>query len=373
MCPGARCRCDGRAGQMRRSALSIAEAERLTYRGQLATGIYRKRRSLRLVGRIGGAALAVGTWCGCDGIQSALEPAGREAEQLADLFWWMAAGTLVIWLAVLGLAVYSVRVDPERGKRRENLFIITFGAVVPTVVLTGLLAYGLAILPGQVALAPEGALKISVDGELWWWRVHYETPGGNSVQLANEVRMPVGQPVQFELRSSNVIHSFWIPSIGGKKDMIPGRINRLALTPTKTGTYRGICAEYCGTSHALMGFFAVVLEQDEFSAWLNRQMQDAPEPANELATRGRELFMANGCGACHAIRGTSATGAIGPDLTHVGSRLSIGAGTLPTTRNNLVKWIGRVHQVKPGVLMPHFGMLQEEDLQAIAAYLEGLK
>ncbi|MEW6156797.1 MAG: cytochrome c oxidase subunit II [Verrucomicrobiota bacterium] len=320
-----------------------------------------------------GSATAFLLLVGCHGQQSALDPAGREAAQLARLFWAMAAGALLIWGAVLGLSFYSVRVSPEKGRRQANLFIVVFGAALPTGILAALLMYGLSILPGQVAQAPPDALKVFVDGEQWWWRVRYQLPDGKSFALANEIRLPVGEPVQFELRSSNVIHAFWIPSIGGKKDMIPGRVTHLALTPTRTGIYRGACAEYCGTSHAFMAFYTVVMEKEEFTRWTMRQSEDAARPSPGLIERGQKLFLANGCGACHAIRGTRAQGLIGPDLTHVGSRLSIGAGILPATRKSFAEWIQKVHRLKPGVLMPHFGMLPEEDVQAMAAYLEELK
>ncbi|RYD41586.1 MAG: c-type cytochrome, partial [Verrucomicrobiaceae bacterium] len=177
----------------------------------------------------------------------------------------------------------------------------------------------------------------------------------------------------FELVSPDVIHSFWIPSIGGKMDMIPGRRTRLALYPTRTGTFRGVCAEYCGGSHALMAFPVVVMEKEAFAQWLALQREPAPEPTDPLAARGRELFLSNGCSACHAIRGIGADGVVGPDLTHMGSRLSLGAGILPNDREAFHKWLADTDKVKPSVLMPHFRMLPPEDLQALAAYLESLQ
>ena len=311
---------------------------------------------------------------GCSGPQSALEPAGRGAERIADLFWWMTVGAVVIWLAVIALALYAERVRPEAHSRRQaNALIIGGGAIIPTVVLAGLLVYGLALTPDLLAPAPEGSLKIAVTGEQWWWRVRYLPPGGGSVELANEIRLPVGDHVEFRLESPDVIHSFWIPSLGGKLDMIPGRLTRLTLEPTRTGVFRGACAEYCGTSHALMSFAVVVLDKADFAAWLERQQQPAQAPAEPLADRGRELFLANGCGACHAVRGTSADGVVGPDLTHVGSRLSLGAGILPNEPDGFFRWIARTEEVKPGVHMPAFGMLPAEDLQALAVYLDGLQ
>jgi cytochrome c oxidase subunit 2 len=311
----------------------------------------------------------------CGGPQSALDPAGRGAERIADLFWWMTAGAVIIWLAVIGLAFYAMRVRPEAHSRRQtNLLIIGGGAIIPTVVLTGLLAYGLALMPDLLAPAPEGSLKIAVTGEQWWWRVRYLPPGGNglAVELANEIRLPVSERVEFRLESPDVIHSFWIPALGGKLDMIPGRTNRLTLEPTRTGVFRGACAEYCGTSHALMSFYVVVLEQADFAAWLAHQQEPARPPVQPLAGRGRELFLANGCGACHTVRGTPADGTVGPDLTHVGGRLSLGAGILPNDPEAFLRWVARTEDVKPGVHMPAFGMLPPEDLRALAVYLDGL-
>lgn len=311
---------------------------------------------------------------GCHGRQSALAPAGREAAQIAQLFWWMAGGAAIIWTAMIALGIWAVRVRPEWiSERRAAQLIIGGGAVVPTVVLGALLAYGLWILPSQVAPAPEGSLRIAVTGEQWWWRVRYLGPDGGGVDLANEIRLPVGEPVEFVLESSDVIHAFWIPSLAGKRDMIPGRVTRLALTPTRTGVFRGVCAEYCGASHALMSFDVTVLEKAEFSRWLGEQEEPARVPDGPLGIRGQEAFLASGCGACHSVRGTPATGVIGPDLTHVGSRLSIGAGVLGSDEAAFAQWIGEVDALKPGVHMPAFGMLPPEDVRAIAAYLEGLR
>jgi cytochrome c oxidase subunit 2 len=285
----------------------------------------------------------------------------------------MAAGAAVIWIAVIGLSIYSVRVHHGAHPRTAAWYIIGGGAVVPTVVLTVLLIYGLSVLPELVAPAPDGSLKVAVSGEQWWWRVRYHPPDGPEFTLANEIRLPVGEPVEFELTAPDVIHSFWIPSLGGKMDMIPGRQTRLALLPTRAGTFRGACAEYCGDSHALMSFYVVVQEPDEYERWLAEQGEPAREPDDPLAERGGELFLSNGCGACHAIRGTPARGLVGPDLTHVGSRLSLGAGILPNEPDAFVRWISRTDELKPGVHMPAFGMLPEEDLRAMAAYLDGLE
>ena len=286
----------------------------------------------------------------------------------------MVGGAVVVWVAVVVLTVYAIRArhDPEQ-ERRAKLFIIGGGALFPTVVLTGLLLFGLAMLPGLVAPAPPGSLKIFVTGGQWWWRVRYQPAEGEPVDLANEIRLPLGEPVEFVLDSPDVIHSFWIPSLGGKTDMIPGRRTRLVLEPTRTGTFRGVCAEYCGTSHALMAFDVVVMTKAEFAHWLDQQRQAAIASSASLAHAGREQFFRNGCSACHTIRGTDARSYVGPDLTHVGGRLSIGAGIMPNDPEGFARWIERTSHVKPGVHMPHLGMLPPEELRALAAYLESLQ
>jgi cytochrome c oxidase subunit 2 len=333
-----------------------------------------KRRSEKAAVRLWGIVTAgVLGLAGCGGAQSALAPAGRSAERIADLFWWMAGGAAVVWVSVLALGVYAVRANSGPSRRQAALLIIGGGAVVPTVVLAVLLVFGLSLLPELVAPAPEGSLRVSVTGEQWWWRVRYEVPEGKAVRLANEIRLPVGEPVEFRLASADVIHSFWIPSLGGKVDMIPGRQTRLALHPTRTGVFRGVCAEYCGASHALMAFTVVVQERADFDRWLEGQAAPARSPTTELAERGRDVFLASGCGACHTVRGTAAGGVVGPDLTHVGSRRSLAAGTLPAEPEDFHRWVAHPKTVKPEVIMPHFGMLPPDDLRALAAYLDGLE
>lgn len=311
---------------------------------------------------------------GCTGVQSALEPAGHDAGRIAALFWWMTGASIVVWAFVVALAVvYARRGRGEKNHRRDRALIVGGGVAFPAVVLTILLVYGLAMIPPTVARAPEGSLQVRVTGEQWWWRVAYERPGGEAVVLANEIRIPAGEPTQLRLDSDNVIHSFWVPSLAGKMDMIPGRITWLTLRPTTTGIFRGACAEYCGTSHALMAFYLEVMEKAAFEQWLDHQARPAVATLDAAASRGGELFLANGCGACHTVRGTSAAGQIGPDLTHVGGRMSVGAGILQNDPGRIRDWLARTGHIKPGVHMPAFGMLPDEDLTALAAYLHALE
>lgn len=329
------------------------------------------RENLSRVGRIAAPSLVF--WlAGCDGPQSALQTAGREAVAAAGLFWIMLVGAGVIWTAVIGTAVYATRV--RRGPHRERIarwFLLGGGVALPVVVLTTLLVYGLSLMSG---LRAEGeGLRLSVTGEQWWWRVSYETSNGTVVRSDNEIRLPVGRRTELLLDSPDVIHSFWIPSLGGKMDMIPGRTTRLVLEPEQAGTYRGACAEYCGPSHALMAFSVEVMEQAAFEDWLAAQAEPAEQPQEVPATRGARLFQDVGCGACHTIRGTAAAGDIGPELTHLASRRTLAAGTLPMTREALVRWIRDPEAVKPGARMPAFDVLGEARMADIAAYLASLK
>jgi cytochrome c oxidase subunit 2 len=304
--------------------------------------------------------------------QSALATAGRDAERIADLFFVMAIGALLVWALVAAIAVYAIRRrDEPHSQRAAKLFIIGGGVALPTIVLAALLAYGLRVLPHLLAPGPPGRLTIDVSAKQWWWRMRYQTPRG-VVETANELRLPLGQRVEIRLSSSDVIHSFWVPSIAGKVDMIPGRTTRLALEPTRTGTFRGVCAEYCGASHALMAFAVVVVEPDEFRRWLDQQSEPAGTPTGALASQGQGEFIANGCGACHTVRGSLADGRVGPDLTHVGSRLQIGAGVLANEPDAFFRWVAHTDVVKPGVHMPAFRALPPESLSALAAYLDSL-
>jgi cytochrome c oxidase subunit 2 len=321
---------------------------------------------------VGGVAALL---AGCSGRQSALHPAGFESTEVAQLFWVMAIGSALVWLLVVGFALYATRTSARRHDPRigRNL-IIGGGVIVPTVVLGALLVYGLQMMPKLRERAAEG-MRLEVSGEQWWWRVRYVDPGSGlaPVELANEVRLPVGRRTEVLLASPDVIHSFWIPSLAGKVDMIPGRINRLVLEPTRIGVFRGACAEYCGASHAHMEFEAVVMAPDAFAAWLAAQRAPAAVPASAAQRRGLASFTRNGCGGCHTVRGTPANGPVGPDLTHVGSRLTLAAGRLSNEQAEFRRWIARTHRLKPEALMPAFDMLPPDELDDLATYMESLQ
>lgn len=309
-----------------------------------------------------GISLLVG---GCSFEQSALHPAGRDASELSALAWFMFAAAVVVWAIVMGAAIYAVLGKKKpRSERFADRLIIGGGVAFPTIGLAILLVFGLSLLPSWTS-ADTPDLRVHVRAEQFWWRLGYEQADGSVVETANELHLPNDATVEFVLSSTDVIHSFWIPALGGKMDAIPGRTNQLRLTPTKPGTYRGVCAEFCGPSHALMAFPVVVHEGSGFTEWMEQQRQ----PASARS----DAFFGAGCGGCHVVRGVSEAGSVGPDLTHFGSRSTIGAGTLANTRENLIAWITTPGHIKPGVGMPSFMSLPEAERAAIADYLMELR
>jgi cytochrome c oxidase subunit II len=219
----------------------------------------------------------------------------------------------------------------------------------------------------------DGALTLSVTGQQWWWRITYEDEQPARVfTTANEIHIPVGEPVLIKLESSDVIHSFWVPNLTGKMDAIPGRQNQLQIQADRPGVYRGQCAEFCGLQHAHMGMLIIAESKEDFERWRNHQISSALPPGDPERQRGMEIFLSKPCIMCHQVRGTDAGGRVAPDLTHVGSRRYIGAGTLETTRGNIAAWIIDPHSVKPGVNMPTI-QLEPDEVQPLASYLEGLK
>jgi cytochrome c oxidase subunit 2 len=295
------------------------------------------------------------------GVQSVLAAAGPEANILAEMGWVLVIGAALIFAVVMALTAWALA---GRRRLREDAFIVGGGIVFPAVTLAILLVY--TLVRGEQIQAPaEGALRIEVTGEQWWWRVRYlDSRGEADFETANEVRIPAGKPVLLELKSADVIHSFWVPALAGKLDMIPGRTNRLRLLAARPGEYRGQCAEYCGGPHALMAFFVVAQEEQAFEDWLRLQRRDAE--------RQDPLFNGH-CGGCHTVRGTPAAGKLGPDLTHVASRKTIGAALLPMNQGAIAGWIASSQHLKPGNLMPSFDRFSGEELRVIAGYVENLE
>jgi cytochrome c oxidase subunit 2 len=309
---------------------------------------------------------------GCAGRQSALDPAGPSAASIHRLGLWMYAGATLVVVLVTVLVLIPVIARRDRAVNRR-LFVWGGGVALPLVTLTALVPYVLSV--GHETRAPTSPNRLSVEvtGHQFWWEMSYRrAPAPAAASSANELRLPVGEPVEVVLRASDVIHSFWVPNLAGKTDMIPGRLTRMVIRADRPGVYRGQCAEYCGLQHALMAFDVVVLPRAEFDAWLARLAKAVREPPSPELRQGRALYDSLGCGACHTVRGVSA-GRSGPDLTQVGSRRSIGAGTVPGGIGNIAGWIASAQHLKPGNAMPSFDQLAGPQLRALAAYMESLK
>jgi cytochrome c oxidase subunit 2 len=310
---------------------------------------------------------------------SALWPGADQAARIGHLFWLFTGISVLVYVAVvlaLAWALWRPRGnDPARegDTRRRMRLSVGAGAGVTVGLLLVLL---LASIRTDRALAarPSGQpLTIRVTAHQWWWQIEYPSPQPSEhFATANELHLPVGEPVRILLAATDVIHSFWVPSLHGKKDAIPGYASEIWITPTTTGTFRGQCAEFCGPQHARMGLLVLVESREQFDAWAARQRQPAPEPATPELARGRDVFLGTQCVMCHTVRGTPSGSRVGPDLTHVGSRQTLGAVQVPTTRDALVRWIADPQGVKPGNRMPP-SVLPPADLQALSAWLESLR
>ena len=314
------------------------------------------------------------------GAHSAHAPAGPQAQlldRLGDLMYAISGAVFVLVLAALLVAAFRRRgaeedtEDPGRERRTALAVAMAVGATVATLVVVMLLSFGAG--RRLTATPPAEALQLRVTGHQWWWEVEYrDAVPGNWATTANEIHVPVGRPVVIELRATDVIHSFWVPNLGVKRDMIPGEETSIWFQADTAGVYRGQCAEFCGYQHAKMAFEVVAEPPERFAAWLIRQRDTASTPADSVAARGQEVFLATSCVMCHAIGGTPAGSRIGPNLTHLASRRTIGAGSLPNTRGNLGGWIVDPQRIKPGARMPP-NSLEPDDLQALLVYLERLE
>jgi cytochrome c oxidase subunit 2 len=299
------------------------------------------------------------------------DPAGPYSEPVTTLAWALLLGgtaVLFVVLAALCAALFgSAKLKAQLGGERA---IWILGFAFPAVVLTGLLVWGLMLTSSLSATRANGQeMRVKIIGEMWWWRVHYQDEEGReTLRDANELHIPVGTPVLLELEAADVIHSFWVPRLGGKMDMIPGRTNRLLIQADKPGIYKGQCAEYCGGPHALMGFIVVAHAPADFARWRASRL-----PASEGRGPGLSLFLSSGCAACHTIRGTPANGLAGPDLTHVGSRQTLGAGILPNNPGTMAGWVADAQAIKPGNRMPAYHQFRGEELRALSDYLVTLK
>ena len=326
------------------------------------------------------AAILLGAMvqAGCGGVQSPLNPAGPQASAIAALTWWFFGICAAVYVIVMAATLWAVmrrrsHADDSPATERRLGFVVG-GAVAVTVVTLVVLAVA-SVVSGRGLTSPSGPGAITVDaiGHQWWWEFQYHDVSPNEVvNSPNELHIPVGVPVVIKAMSRDVIHSFWVPNLHGKRDLIPGMVTHTWIQADTAGVYRGQCAEFCGHQHANMAFLVVAEPMDQFLAWVQQQRKGAPQPATDLEKRGHDVFMTGPCASCHTIRGTSAGSRIGPDLTHVASRQTIAAGTLPNTRGHRAGWVADSQSVKPGNRMPP-NLVSGEDLQAVLAYLETLR
>jgi cytochrome c oxidase subunit 2 len=318
---------------------------------------------------------------GCSGWQSALDPHSSQASHLANLFWIFTAVCVLVWLAVMAALVWILRRrrpildnQPEgdgEGQHRRKTRIVTILALATAAILMvlGLTSF---YATRNFTWANTNTLTLKITAQQWWWQVEYQNKDASqALTTANEIHIPVGRPVTLDLRATDVIHSFWVPNLMGKQDMIPGRITLLTLQADKPGLYRGQCAEFCGLGHAKMAFLVFAEPQEKFEAWRRHGLEPAKMPGAPLRRRGLELFEHGPCASCHAVAGTDAAGQVAPDLTHFGARATIAAGLLKNTPENLDRWLADPQEVKPGTNMPEVP-LSPADRAALVAYLEGL-
>ena len=333
-------------------------------------------------------AILVVVFCfsSCGGIQNAINPAGPNAGNISKLWWLMFYVCSAVYvLVMIGLFVSLRRataeaadrvplVEPsqESEQRRRNVVLsaTTITVIVLFVFLIASYSSGRSL---RLNDPTKNGLSIELTGHQWWWEVRYmDVDASNIFITANEIHIPVGVPVMFTLRGADVIHSFWVPNLSGKKDLIPGKINTIWLQADKPGVYRGQCAEYCGLQHAKMALWVVAEPPEQFFAWRQNQTQQAVAPASDTQKHGQQVFFGSTCVMCHAISGTPAGSNIGPNLTHVGSRQMLAAATLVNTRDHMAQWIKDSQTFKPGNKMPQHNF-SDADLQSLVEYLENLK
>jgi cytochrome c oxidase subunit 2 len=319
-------------------------------------------------------------------LQSALDPGGPKAAAILHLGWFLLITATVAYVLVIGALLYALRRSTRRPAafddsdvdepNRERARVQSVAAAVAATALILLLFIFVDVTTARSLASPGGErpLRVDVVGHQWWWEVRYPDSANpqNIVETANEIHVPVGRTVSIKMTSSDVIHSFWAPNLDGKKDLIPGHETRTWFRADSAGVYRGQCAEFCGHEHAKMAFLIVAEPPTQFEHWLESQKSEAATPTDSLAQQGERVFLSGSCAMCHAISGTSAGSNFGPDLTHLASRRTIAAATLPNDASNLAGWIIDPQIIKPGVKMPP-NQLDGNSLQALLAYLATLK
>lgn len=331
----------------------------------------RARLCLRL-GLVGASLLLSG--CAWDGPQSTLvgrSDFAREILHVYGIITWISLGIAAVVVVVLAWVLVRFRERAGAGvppQVRGHALLEISWTVAPAVVLLIIAIPTIEVVFRTQGAPPRGALEVVVRGRQWWWEFYYPE---YQLTTANELHLPAGRPAVLTLEGPDVIHSFWVPKLGGKRDVVPGRVNRLTFTPDAPGDYLGQCAEFCGTAHANMGLRVIVDAADAFERWVANERAPAIPPADGPAADGARVYAASACVGCHTVRGVSA-GVLGPDLTHFGGRTTLAAGMLPNTAENLAAWIRDPQRVKPGAKMPALG-LTEAQARAVAAYLLSLK
>jgi cytochrome c oxidase subunit 2 len=317
--------------------------------------------------------------------QDALRPAGVQAEHILALWRFTLFICSLVFTAVLATFIYALWRAP-RSNRDTPADVSSLREPEPTVRRNVALAVGASttllfvlivadVLTDRAlaGMSEEKAVRIEMTSHQWWWEARYQdAEPSKGFVTANEFHVPVGRPIVVSLKSADVIHTFWLPNLHGKKDMIPGRTSIIRFRADKAGTYRGQCAEFCGFEHALMAFRVVAEPEDQYRAWTERQRQSAPAPVNARAARGQQVFLTTSCVMCHTIQGTTANATFGPDLTHLASRQTIASGAVANTQAHLAAWILDPQAVKPGANMPP-NALPPDDLQALVSYLGTLE
>ncbi|MFM0204905.1 cytochrome c oxidase subunit II [Paraburkholderia fungorum] len=317
--------------------------------------------------------------------QNVLHPAGVQAAHIFTLWTITLAVCSLVFAAVLIVLLLAVMRAPRANHddrpdltsldRPENRLrrVVSGASVASVVVLFGLLLTDVMTDRALSRLPVANAVHLEMTGHQWWWETRYaDDTAGGGFAVANEVHVPVGRPVVVSLRADDVIHTFWVPNLHGKKDMIPGRESTIEFRADRPGTYRGQCAEFCGLEHALMAFSVVAESPAQYQAWVAHQQMPAPQPANDLQAQGERIFTTGACAGCHTVRGTSAHGALGPDLTHVMSRPMLAAGTFANNTANLEAWIKAPGSMKPGTTMPA-SPLSRQELEALVAWIGTLQ
>ncbi len=314
--------------------------------------------------------------------QSVLDPAGPLASRVAHLWWFAFAVAAAVYVVTLGTLFWAFRRAQARARAHDVLPPdsaqrmtrgVTWATAATIVILLVFFMYDLSVGRTISGVPSKRPVTIEVTGRQWWWEIQYaDTSAHGRFTTANEVHVPVGEPVLLLLSAADVIHSIWVPNLAGKKDLIPGYTQSFWFQADRPGVYRGQCAEFCGLQHAKMALYVVAETRAQYDRWVQQQQRSAVEPKDSVTARGRDVFLSGTCVMCHSIDGTPAGSHVGPDLTHVASRHTLAAGTLPNTRGNLAGWIVDPQGMKPGSTMPP-NTLAPKDLDALLTYLQSLK